>query len=860
MNTATAGSFKVTLQRVGGTAQTLSLIDHGDGTSFVQLNIDSAGDFQIKATSATDDSVNINGSPISFTVDAAPVPSKLKLYGPGLSLSSTPSITAHFDMVALDQYGNVITTGLPSLDQISISMKYGTNITKVFRGRGLRVSYTTPASSVTCDLIRIIVGTTEIPQSPFIIRPASPTVAANSVANWDSYALNNVSSLTVLAVDVNNNRKWVGGDRVMASSSITGVQNWPFLLLNVTDNQDGSYTITYVPQPQPPSTTFTMNLTVAGMQIKGSPFTLPVTNFDYSASGLGAGAAGLTFEADVVLQAKKLGVPTIDTAVIKSGIVYPQISSSLDFVDVQFIADATQIGQSNGKYTLQPPLPLGAYWLRLLANFLPISGSPLPVIVTNTYPNSTVTVQGLDWFGAAKKAPASAGSFIVLISPPAVLQATQLVVTSVGNPSGGTPQFQASVDPTVMGKFNVNVVAQVGGTWPVYITFNGHTVQPTGSDHYNLIVNDASNQLTSYIPGTPAQEFSNSTSTTGVQLRVQNGMVNMRKTRAADDAQSRFAKMGWSLPSIDVGKGFTLVYSMRWNTLTETDAAEWFAPSITNPQPGFNLLLRYEVNAVTWCVYTNGNWQFLTPSSITANSAWHDILFHVTPTNIFIYEDGKPVVSQVPTTINTAGAFDLSWTIWGRDSDFNGDVRGFRTCPVAFHLQSDFPELGSQPLEVILNQFNQRANTAIFNIANTTGPIPVTYTADSLRFYTPSITVYVLPFFLSPTLLQPPLTPHAQQQLHRHHQPHCLPSACLRRPIPLPHQRLRAVRDQDLHHRRPHFPHRAQPGPEVGLLRRPRIRWRLLLDQSTYRRALRRGHDPGEPGLGDPVRGREEEF
>ena len=742
MDTATASSFKVTLQRVGGAAQILSPTDHGDGTSTVQLNFDSAGDYQIKATSATDGSVNINGSPISFTVGAAPVPSKAKLYGPGLSLSSTPSITAHFDIVALDQYGKVITTGLPSLDQISISMKHGTNITRVLRGQGLRVSYTTPASTVTSDLVRIIVGTTEISRSPFIIRPTSPTVAANSVANWDSYILNDVSSLTIFAVDANNNRKWVGGDRVMASSSITGVQNWPFLLLNVTDNQDGSYTITYVPQPQPPSTTFTMNVSVAGAQIKGSPFTLPVTNFDYSASGLGTGAAGLTFEADIVLQAKKLGVPTNDTAVIKSGIVYPQISSSLDFVDVQFIADATQVGQTDGKYTLQSPLPVGAYRLRLLANFLPICGSPLPVTVTSTQPTSTATVQGLDWFGAAKKAPAIAGSFSVLISPPEPLQATQLVVTSVGSLSGGTPQFQTSVDPTIVGKFNVNIVAQVGGTWPVYITFNGHTVQPTASDHYNLVVNDASTQLTSYTPGTPPQEFSISGSTTGVQLSVQNGMLKILKS-AANSGRGQFANMGWSLPSIDIGKGFTLVYSMRWNSLTAATLAEWLAPSITNPQPNYNLALRYNSNVFNWCLWNNANWQTQTASTITANGTWHDILFHVTPTNILIYEDGKPVVSLVPTAINTAGAFDLSFTVWDRDGVFDGDLKGFRTCPVAFHLQSDFPELRSQASEVILNQFNQQANTTFFHIASSTGAIPVTYTADSLRFFTSSLTVYV---------------------------------------------------------------------------------------------------------------------
>ncbi|MCJ1430770.1 hypothetical protein MMC27_000120 [Xylographa pallens] len=755
MDTATAGSFKVTLQRVGGIAQILSLTDHGDGTSFVQMNIDTAGDFQIKATSAADDSVNINGSPISFTVGAAPVPSKAKLYGPGLSLSSIPSIATHFDIVALDQYGNVITAGLPSLDQVSISMEHGINITKVVRGQGLRVSYTTPASTVTSDLVRIIVGTTEILQSPFIIRPTSPTVAANSVANWDSYVVNDVSSLTVLTVDSNNNRKWVGGDRVMASSSIPGVQNWPFLLLNVTDNQDGSYTITYVPQPQPPSTTFAMNVTIAGAQIKGSPFTLPMTSFDYSASGLGIGAAGLTFEADVVLQAKKLGVPTNDAAVIKSGIVYPQTSSSLDFVDVQFVADAAQVGQTNGKYTLQSTLPLGAYRLRLLANFFPICGSPLPVIVTNTQPTSTATVQGLDWFGAAKKAPAIAGSFSVLISPPEVLQLTQLVVTSVGSLSGGTPQFQASVDPTVMGKFNVNIVAQIGGTWPVYITFNGHTVQPVGSDHFNLVVNDASYQLTSYTPGQPAQEFSISGSTTGVQFSVQSGMLKMLKS-AANDGRFQFANMGWSLPSIDIGQGFTLVYSMRWNTLAATSLAEWLGPSITNPQPNYNVALRYSLNVVNWCIWTNGNWQLQKISSITANGAWHDILFHVTPTNIFIYEDGKPAFSVVPTAINTAGAFDLSCTIAERDGVFDGDLKSFRTCPVAFHLQSDFPELRSQPYEVILNQFNQQANTAFFNIANSTGAIPVTYTADSLRYYTPSLTVNN---YTAVTSLTAPLAP-----------------------------------------------------------------------------------------------------
>ena len=743
MDTATAGSFKVTLQRVGGVAQMLSLIDHGDGTSFVQLNIDSAGDFQIKATSAADDSVNINGSPISFTVGAAPVPSKVKLYGPGLSLSSTPSIATHFDIVALDQYGNVITTGLPSLDQISISMKHGTGITKIFRGQGLRISYITPAAIVTSDLVRIIVGTTEIQQSPFIIRPTSLTVAANSVASWGSYVLNDVSYLTVLAVDTSNNRKWVGGDRVMANSSIPGVQNWPFLLLNVTDNQDGSYTITYVPQPQPPSTTFTMNVTVAGAPIKGSPFTLPMTDFDYSASGLGIGAAGLTFEADFVLQAKKLGVPSNDTAVVKSGIVYPQTPSSFDFVDVQLVADVRQVGQTSGRYILQSTLPVGAYRLRLLADFLPICGSPLPVIVTNTQPTSTATVQGLDWFGAAKKAPAIAGSFSVLISPPEVLQVTQLVVTSVGSLSGGTPQFQALVDPTVIGKFNVNIVVQVGGTWPVYITFNGHTVQPVGSDHFNLVVNDASSQLTTYTPGTPAQEFSISGSITGVQLSVQNGMLKMLKS-AANDGRFQFANMGWSLPSIDIGQGFTLVYSMRWNTLAATSLAEWLAPSITNPQPNYNLALKYSLNVANWCLWTNGNWQTGKISSITANGAWHDILYHVTPTNIFIYEDGQPVFSVVPTAINTAGGFDLSCTIAERDGVFDGDLKGFRTCPVAFHLQSDFPELRSQPYEVILNQFNQQANTAFFTIANSTGAIPVTYTADSLRFYTPSLTVYVL--------------------------------------------------------------------------------------------------------------------
>ena len=858
MDTATAGSFKLTLQKVGGTAQILNLTDHGDGTSFVQLNLDSAGDFQIKATSATDDSVNINGSPISFTVGATPVASKTKLYGPGLSLSRTPSITTHFDIVVLDQYSNIITTGLPSLDQVSITMKYGTNITKVIRGQGLRVSYTASAiTSITSDLIRIFVGTTEIPESPIVIRPTNPAVAANSIVNWGSYVLNDISALTVIAVDTNNNRKWVGGDRVMASSSITGVQNWPFLLLNVIDNQDGSYTITYVPQPEPPSTTFTMNITIAGSQVKGSPFTLPATNFDYSASGIGIGAAGLTFEADFALQAKRLGVPANDTAMIKSGFVYPQEASSQDFAEVQFVADATQVGLSNGVYILPSTLPIGAYRLRLLANFLPICGSPLPVTVTRTPPVSTATVQGLDWFGAAKKAPAIAGSFSVLISPPIILQASQLAVTSVGSVSGGTPQFQVSVDPTVIGKFFVNIVAQIGGTWPVYLTFNTQTIQPSGSDHYNLVVNDASNQLTSYTPGTPAQEFSISGSTTGVQLSVQNGMLKMLKG-AANTGQGQYANMGWSLPSIDIGKGFTVVYSMRWNTLAATNVAEWRAPSITNPQPNYYLALRDNLNVVNWCLWNNSSWQTQTASSITANGAWHDILYHVTPTNIYVYEDGKAVVSLVPTTINNAGAFDLSCMIWTRDSRFDGDIKGFLTCPTAFHLQSDFPELRSQQSEVILNQFNQQANTAFFHIANSTGAIPATYTADSLRFFTPSLTVYVLP---PPPPFHPRLTPYApQRQLHRRHEPHRPPSAHLRGTVPLPHQRLWAVREQSRHHRGPHLPHPAGPEPEVDLLRRLRVRRPVLVDEPACRRALRRGHDPCEPGPGHAVRGRAQEL
>lgn len=245
--------------------------------------------------------------------------------------------------------------------------------------------------------------------------------------------------------------------------------------------------------------------------------------------------------------------------------------------------------------------------------------------------------------------------------------------------------------------------------------------------------------LTRHIPGLYSAGYS-SWSLSGVQANVQNNMLHFLKTSTTSRRSwSQWAGAGWALPSLNIGQGFSLAYRVRWNVLNGAGELKMKLPSLATVSNDESLLLRFKNGEVKWAVYDARTKSFTHQSSstITANGRWHDILIHISPDALYIYEDGRNILGRTRSG-TVSGSFDIVCELEEVEA-FDAHLMGFKICPEDFLVGSG---LLSTPTELLFNPASQELNRQYFSVQRFDSPIAVTYTENSLRFSTPSLTQY----------------------------------------------------------------------------------------------------------------------
>ena len=231
----------------------------------------------------------------------------------------------------------------------------------------------------------------EISDSPFLGQ-RSVGLSADGLVTWQSHRLNEASMVMVVAVDAEQNRPWLGGDSVVATSS-------DFTIRGVVDLENGAYIISYIPSKVEGLISITLN----GKPCTGSPY--QASHLDavhYAITGAGTNHAETGKESDFEVSITSgdtgnvtpyTGLPTHETA-----LVYPV---DIRYPVVSYLAVPTFTRQSPaklvGKYTLPTDFPLGNFILRHMSNHCKrVPDFPVNVVASPPLFPSGYTVTGND--------------------------------------------------------------------------------------------------------------------------------------------------------------------------------------------------------------------------------------------------------------------------------------------------------------------------------------------------------------------------------------------------------------------------------------------------------------------------------
>lgn len=249
--------------------------------------------------------------------------------------------------------------------------------------------------------------------------------------------------------------------------------------------------------------------------------------------------------------------------------------------------------------------------------------------------------------------------------------------------------------------------------------------------------------LTKYTPGLPAEGFC-CWSLSGVEASVRSSMLHFQKTSTTSRRSwNQWAGAGWTLPSLDVGKGLTLVYRLRWNSLIGAGELRMNIPSLATISNDEKLVLRFRNGVVDWaiCDLRTGRFEHQSQSNISADREWYDILINISPDSLRIYENGRNILARARSG-TVSGSFDIVCELDELEA-FEADLMDFRICPVA--VGQDRSALLSTAAELRFDTASRDLNAQYFSVRQFDSPIKVAYTDSSLRFSTPSLTEYVPP-------------------------------------------------------------------------------------------------------------------
>lgn len=186
---------------------------------------------------------------------------------------------------------------------------------------------------------------------------------------------------------------------------------------------------------------------------------------------------------------------------------------------------------------------------------------------------------------------------------------------------------------------------------------------------------------------------------------------------------------------MSTSQGLIILYRVRWNNVIGAGELRMSIPSLATISNDESLFLLFRNGEVSWEIYNFKTKLFVhqNTSKITADREWHDILIHVTPGSLHVYEDWRNIM--VKTRSGTiSGAFDIVCELDELEI-FDVDLMGFETFRVDFH--QDKPAVGLQnstPTELIFNSQSQASNTQYLTFQDSSYITP-TYTEDSLRFF-----------------------------------------------------------------------------------------------------------------------------
>lgn len=219
--------------------------------------------------------VPLSGSPFTIEIKDQSTQTDASLRGASLP---DPSENISLAVDCFDQYGNPSPQLLANYN-INISHD-GQPVSYSMAGAGIlsfQKVLNDPALASVDLALRDLSGLHSVPRSPYAIYWTNPQPdPSKCYVLWGDYRPQDASWVMIIACDANGDRRYQGGDLVQVSA--VPAANSFNTILGVTDKQDGTYRIDFIPTAASSTLIITMN----GTPIIGSPLTLPPTTSRFS--------------------------------------------------------------------------------------------------------------------------------------------------------------------------------------------------------------------------------------------------------------------------------------------------------------------------------------------------------------------------------------------------------------------------------------------------------------------------------------------------------------------------------------------------------------------------------------------------
>ena len=194
----------------------------------------------------------------------------------------------------------------------------------------------------------------------------------------------------------------------------------------------------------------------------------------------------------------------------------------------------------------------------------------------------------------------------------------------------------------------------------------------------------------------------------------------------------------WRMTENNINNGMFLVFRIRvLSALLSTQfSLNWTGDYGTNTP---SMVIKWQWTTDGGSTWIGGAGNVLGQSTIALGAtSWSNVLVHLTPTDLRIFEDGAPTLAVTSRPAPPTGAITSIKLALNSPYSNHTDLATVRTCPYQFRQDlSALPSLS--PTDLILNSTNETYNETYLLIPTDAG-MSINYTASSLRFHTPSLT------------------------------------------------------------------------------------------------------------------------